>query len=84
MPLKGDGREKSFLSGNKVRFMGLIKVYPMLTKREGCTDAPPKGAGLMEYDFVWVRGHIEVFDAAGRFCFSADNEREAMEELNAA
>ena len=43
-----------------------------------------KGAGLMEYDLVWVRGHIEVFDAAGRFCFSADSEREAMEELNAA
>ena len=43
-----------------------------------------KGAETMEYEFVWVRGHIEVFDGAGRFCFSADNEREAMEELNAA
>lgn len=38
----------------------------------------------MEYEFVWVRGHIEVFDRAGRFCFSADSEREAMEELYAA
>lgn len=35
----------------------------------------------MEYDFIWVRGHIEVFDCAGRFCFSADTEQEAMEEL---
>lgn len=35
----------------------------------------------MEYSMVWVRGHIEVYDGAGRFCFSADNEREAWEEL---
>ena len=35
----------------------------------------------MEYRFVWVRGHIVVYDAAGEFCFSADNEREAREEL---
>lgn len=46
--------------------------------------SPVKGEAAMEYDFVWVRGHIEVFDAAGRFCFSADSEREAMEELRAA
>ena len=30
---------------------------------------------------VWVRGHIEVYDRWGRFCFSADNEREVREEL---
>jgi len=35
----------------------------------------------MEFEFVWVRGHIEVYDAQGRFCFSADNLREAREEL---
>ncbi len=35
----------------------------------------------MDYNFVWVRGHSEVFDGAGRFCFSADSEREAREEL---
>ena len=28
-----------------------------------------------------VMEHIEVFDAAGRFLFSADTEREAREEL---
>ena len=33
------------------------------------------------FEFRNVRGHIEVFDAAGRFLFSADNEREAKEEL---
>ena len=35
----------------------------------------------MDYNIVWVRGHVEVYDWAGRFCFSADNEREAREEL---
>ena len=41
-----------------------------------------KGAeGMKDYDIVWVRGHVEVYDWAGRFCFSADNEREALEEL---
>ena len=37
----------------------------------------------MDYNIVWVRGHVEVYDWAGRFCFSADNEREALEELEA-
>ena len=40
-----------------------------------------KGNGSMEYELVWVREHIEVYDGAGRFCFSADNEREVREEL---
>ena len=30
----------------------------------------------MDYNIVWVRGHVEVYDWAGRFCFSA-----ALEEL---
>ena len=38
----------------------------------------------MEYRFVWVNGHIEVYEQMGRFCFSADNKREAMEELEDA
>ena len=33
----------------------------------------------MDYSIVWVRGHVEVFDWAGRFCFSADSEREALD-----
>lgn len=28
-----------------------------------------------------VRGHIQVYDHNGNFLFSADNEREAREEL---
>ena len=35
----------------------------------------------MEYTIRYVRGHVEVYDWAGRFCFSADNEREAREEI---
>ncbi len=35
----------------------------------------------MDYTIIWVRGHVEVYDWAGRFCFSADSEREAREEL---
>ena len=35
----------------------------------------------MEYSIVWVRGHVEVYDGEGKFFFSADNEREAREEL---
>lgn len=33
------------------------------------------------YEFRNVRGHVEVYDLQGKFMFSADNEREAREEL---
>ena len=33
------------------------------------------------YDMRYVRGHIQVYDVNGNFLFSADNEREAREEL---
>lgn len=36
------------------------------------------------YEIRWVHGHIEVYDAAGNFCFSADTESEAREELKMA
>ena len=36
----------------------------------------------MDYSIILVRGHVEVYDWAGRFCFSADSEREAREELD--
>lgn len=35
----------------------------------------------MEYEIRYVYGHVEVYDHAGRFRFSADTEREALEEL---
>lgn len=40
----------------------------------------PKGSYHM-YEFRNVRGHVEVYDNRGQFLFSADNEREAREEL---
>lgn len=33
------------------------------------------------YSIKNVQGHIHVYDSEGRFLFSADNEREAREEL---
>ena len=33
------------------------------------------------FEMRYVRGHVEVFDAAGRFCFSADNMSEARDEI---
>ena len=33
------------------------------------------------YEFRNIRGHIEVYDDRGRFVLSADNEREARDEL---
>jgi len=54
--------------------MGLLLLYPVLT-------ITGKEQIAMDYSIVWVRGHVEVYDWAGRFCFSADSEREAREEL---
>ena len=33
------------------------------------------------YQIRNIRGHIQVYDNRGNFLFSADNEREAREEL---
>ena len=33
------------------------------------------------YSMRYVHGHIQVYDRDGKFLFSADNEREAREEL---
>ncbi len=35
------------------------------------------------FTFQNVRGHIQVYDWKGTFLFSADNEQEAREELEA-
>lgn len=64
--------------------MGLLLLYPMAVNKTNSPSGIRKGAEVMkDYDIVWVRGHVEVYDWAGRFCFSADNEREAKEELEA-
>ena len=33
------------------------------------------------YSIKYIRGHVQVYDRNGNFLFSADNEREAWEEL---
>ncbi len=33
------------------------------------------------FEIRYVRGHVEVFDGQGQFCFSADTLSEAEEEL---
>ena len=33
------------------------------------------------YSMRYVHGHVQVYDHKGAFLFSADNEREASEEL---
>jgi hypothetical protein len=38
----------------------------------------------MDVKLSYVNGHVEVFDEAGRFMFSADSHREAMDELEMA
>lgn len=35
----------------------------------------------MNYEIRYVYGHVEVYDQAGRFLFSADSEGEALAEL---
>lgn len=36
------------------------------------------------YDIIPVYGHYEVYDADGKFLFSADTRSEALRELEAA
>ena len=35
------------------------------------------------YSMRYIHGHVQVYDWNGNFLFSADNEREAREELRA-
>ncbi len=38
----------------------------------------------MAVEIRQVGGHVEVYDKTGRFLFSADNTREALQELETA
>ncbi len=38
----------------------------------------------MAVEIRQVGSHVEVYDRAGRFLFSADNAREALQELETA
>ncbi len=35
----------------------------------------------MDVKLKFINGHVEVFDGTGKFLFSADSHREAMEEV---
>lgn len=34
-----------------------------------------------QFEMKYVRGHVEVYDGTGQFCFSADTYSEAQSEL---
>ncbi len=36
----------------------------------------------MNYEINYVQDHVEVYDAAGNFLFSADTQQEALRELS--
>ena len=54
-------------------------LYPESSKRP--TGRKLEDTVMERFDMRYVRGHVEVFDWRGEFCFSADSMAEAMEEL---
>lgn len=66
-------------SKNKVRFIGQKTSYTDLRNEISVWEVLP-----VEFNIQFVRGHVEVYDGAGRFLFSADTEGEALAELAAA
>ena len=69
----------------KVRFIGLVICYTVPVRTEETArqggDSRKERPVMNEYSMRWVRGHVEVYDACGRFRFSADSEQEALAEL---
>ena len=47
-----------------------VRIQPEIRKRL-----------MVMYSMRYVHGHVQVYDFEGNFLFSADNEREAREEL---
>ena len=39
---------------------------------------------MKDIELRYVGGHVEVYTGAGAFLFTADTQREAMDELDAA
>ena len=57
---------------------GLLDTFPVIL------SALRKGeCEMLDYTIRNVAGHVEVYDAGGAFCFSADTEHEALDELRA-
>lgn len=79
-----DESDRPVLFGHFEKESGLWDRKADILKAHQGKHARQKGWLTMEYQLIWVHGHIEVYDQWGRFCFSADTRREAMEELEAA
>lgn len=77
----------------KILIMGLKLLYNAIIKEKAPLKGPePRGRGRngkrhgkerqrMDCIIKQVGGHVEVYSSTGAFLFSADNTREAMEEL---
>ena len=39
---------------------------------------------MLQCSILYIRGHVEVYDMAGRFLFSADTHQEALQALREA
>lgn len=64
--------------------MGLLFWYSLVRTREGTlpeTSDREERQKMSEIEIRYVGGHVEVYSRNGAFLFSADNLREAMEEL---
>ena len=59
--------------------MGQAFFYTVSRKYK--TPERAEDTAMKRFDMRYVRGHVEVFDWRGEFCFSADSMAEAMEEL---
>ena len=57
----------------KVRFIVQFKRYPIARNQ--------KERSMAMFTMRYIHGHVQVYDMRGNFLFSADNEREAREEL---
>ena len=57
----------------KVRFIVQLQWYAMARNQ--------KERLMAMFTMRYIHGHVQVYDMRGNFLFSADNEREAREEL---
>lgn len=69
-------------SSKKVRFIGLLLCYTgSRDQNAGRSSYLERESYKMEYVIKMVNGHVEVYDCAGNFQFSADTYQEAEHEI---
>lgn len=71
-----------------VKIQGKPWIFTIQKNESGLSDircgiiaVPTNSEVSAMYQFRYIRGHVEVFDAAGEFLFSADSMHEANEML---